>query len=70
MEAVLIKFTKEELSKLDNFKRRIENTLDDYLDTEDYTYEDLCNFIESFEDIAEDTLKVLNHITNPNLKII
>lgn len=64
----MIKFTKEELSKLDAFKRRIENTLDDYLDIEDCTYKDLRNFRESFEDIAKDTLKILDYITTVKLK--
>lgn len=63
MEAILIKFTKEELSKLDNFKRKIENTLDDYPNIDDSNYNDLRNFRESFENIAKDTLKILDHIT-------
>lgn len=68
MEALLIKFTKEELSKLDNFKRRIENTLDDYPDIEDSDYNDLHNFRESFENIAKDILKLLDHITLSKIK--
>ena len=63
MEAVLIKFTKKELSKLNSFKRRIKNTLDDYPSIEDCDYEDLRNFKESFEDIAKDSIKLLDYIT-------
>lgn len=63
MEAVLIKFTKEELSKLNSFKRRIKNTLDDYPSIEDSDYEDLRKFRESFEDIAKDSIKLLDYIT-------
>lgn len=63
MEIVLIKFTKEELSKLNSFKRRIKNTLDDYPSIEDSDYEDLRKFRESFEDIVKDTLKILDYIS-------
>lgn len=63
MEAVLIKFTKEELFKLNSFKRRIKNTLDDYSSIEDSDYEDLRKFRESFEDIAKDSIKLLDYIT-------
>lgn len=63
MEAILIKFTKEELSKLKDFKKRIENTLNDYSSIEDSDYNDLRNFRESFESITKDALKILDYIT-------
>lgn len=63
MEAILIKFTKEELSKLDNFKKMIQDTLDDYPDKKDCDWEDLYNFKDSFEIISKNFIKILDYIT-------
>ena len=68
MEAILIKFTKEELSKLDNFKRMIQNTLDDYPDKKDCDWEQLYNFKDSFETISKDFIKLLDYITFAKIK--
>lgn len=63
MEAILIKFTKEELSQLNNFKKRIQNTLDDYPDKKDCDFEQLYNFKDSFETISKNFIKILDYIT-------
>jgi hypothetical protein len=68
MEALLIKFTKEELSKLDNFKRMIQDTLNDYPDKKDCDWEELYNFKDSFETISTNFIKILDYITGCNIK--